>query len=56
MKPKNNIPETDKDQAKNITVLDLDLEKGASILCAPTGEQWRISAVEPDKISFEKLD
>ena len=42
--------------SKNITFLDLNLEDGASILQTPTGEEWRISAVDAEKISFEKID
>jgi hypothetical protein len=56
MKAKNETATTKKDSPKNLTVLDLNLDDGVSILYTPTGEEWRISAVDGEKISFEKLD
>ena len=56
MKQKTAQPATGKEVPKNLTVMELDLEDGASILHTPKGEQWRITAVDADKISFEKID
>ena len=42
--------------SKNIRFFELNLEEGASILQTPTGEEWRIAAVDSEKISFEKID
>lgn len=56
MKRKTTQPATDKELDKNITIMELNLEEGASILHTPKGEQWRIAAVDAEKISFEKLD
>ena len=46
----------DKEAKEKLTVLDLNLDEGTSILCTPTGEQWRIASVDSEKISFEKID
>lgn len=56
MKSKRSIPASEKDAPKNVTVLELNLDEDISILCTPTGEQWRIAAVDAENISFEKLD
>ncbi len=56
MKRKVTQPTTNKEPPKNFTVMELNLDDGASILHTPKGEQWRIASVDADKISFEKLD
>ncbi len=56
MKRKDTSATPDKELPKSVTVLDLDLDGGASILRTPKGEQWRIASVDAEKISFEKLD
>ncbi len=56
MKRKDTQATAEKELPKSITIMDLDLDGGASILRTPKGEQWRIASVDAEKISFEKLD
>ena len=55
MKPEKNLPDTEKKLPEGIEIVDLNLEDGASIFFAPTGEQWRISTNQDGQVVFERL-
>ncbi len=55
MKLENAITSSKKNSNKDIQIVDLELEEGASILFAPTGEQWRILTIDDEQIVFEKM-
>ena len=55
MKNQSNYLGSVKDTEKELQLVNLDVEEGASIVFTPTGEQWRITSVEKGKIVFERI-
>jgi len=55
MKNESNYLGTGKDAERELQLIDLEVEEGASIVFTPTGEQWRITSVEHGKIVFERI-
>ena len=55
MKNESNFLGTSKEPEKELQMVNLEVEEGASIVFTPTGEQWRITSVEQGKIIFERI-